>query len=663
MGSSLFESNPILRGRTNNLSLEQLKYFNRAKEIMRNNYINNFYSDYNLKVSLEQKSFEDSQRTEPIIEDISWIDYIYRQLDVISNVNEGITWTTDLANLLSKEIFTSENEFYSDFFYNEYYFQTSKGLDDDSINDNNEDFDDKRLMDLNIDNNNNNELDVTDYFGGSFMEINLNNFKSDPPTYKYYMKRKYLKKHIKIFKKHIFSNKHPINRVVDLFTRSFCRYIKTKMLNYNNSLKGQKLVGDAYEKEIKDFEKEITNSLRCFIMTIHTSLKLFYSTCIDYSCFNEEKDDLINLVTSLVFKTGTIYESIYNLYLQSFNHDVEVLQEKLSHLRTLRPKELEVKPKFCLDEDTLELQRTILNDKQKEKDKKENEKEKIENRKSEEKNKREENDLFQIKESEEEKYNEENEKSSINNIDNDNLKENNDINTNTNKEKQENNNNKDSYLLENFNDEMAIENKEAVYNGFLHLRNTINSFNKKKYLFPKIKNNLRDTLALNDKYIREVIDSGKLPLPFNSAIKLIRNIKNYKTPFEKVIILAAISDQITESVTNFWKSMVPYIKDTFLNIEAEELQAIFLYITIKSQMPELFVELKIISNFTTPNTRAFTICYNCIVMEASLEIISKMDITKEIGNREKQLKDLRKSIAVLTTQRLSRISRLSNPVN
>ncbi len=166
-------------------------------------------------------------------------------------------------------------------------------------------------------------------------------------------------------------------------------------------------------------------------------------------------------------------------------------------------------------------------------------------------------------------------------------------------------------------------------------------------------------MALNDKYILEAKNSGKLPIPFYSAINLLKNLKNYKTPFEKIVILAALSDQITESVSNFWSSMMNYIKNSFLFIEADEIMTIFVFIIIKSQMPELFVESKIINNFTTPSTRAFNISYNLTLLEASMETISKMENSKELANREKQLKEVRKSIAVLTTQRLSRLSRLS----
>ena len=152
-----------------------------------------------------------------------------------------------------------------------------------------------------------------------------------------------------------------------------------------------------------------------------------------------------------------------------------------------------------------------------------------------------------------------------------------------------------------------------------------------------------------------------MPMPYYSAVNLLKNLKNFKTPFEKIVILASLSDQITESVSTFWCSMMKYIKNSLLFIEADEIMAIFVFIVIKSQMPDLFIETKIITNFTTPSTRAFNISYNLTLLEASLETISKMDNIKEIGSREKQLKEVRKSIAVLTTQRLSRLSRISNP--
>ena len=665
----ILESNPIILGKKIKLSTQEQEYFQTVNGILRKRYHQNLYSDDNLKTSLEQKTFESNQFSQVQLEDISWIDYINRHLAVVLSRNENAFWARELDNALSNKVFVSENKYLSDFFYNEYYFETCPlKLDEKNENINNSISIDlsnhslktiKTLNDLSQ-NNAYDELDITDNLGGSYLEMNLDLSDPNDANYQYNMKRKHLKKYIKVFKEHIYDNpEHPICLVIILFVKYFCRYIKTKMDNFDNELKNQLLVGNNYEKNIKDFEKEITNNLREFIMVMHTSLKLFYSTCVDYSYFEEEKDDLFNLITSLIFRTGDLYENIFNLYSKSFSQEFEVLEGKLNDLQNLKPKDLNVQIKYCLDEDTLELQKNILKEKKNEKNQKENKEQNIQ-----EKNKQKENDLFQIKEDEEieDDNDKNNSKDNIitttKNMDIINTNDNNKININkeynkniiniTSKKDDED----DVYLLEKINDE-SIDTKDALS---MHLRNTVNCFNNKKYLFPKIRKNLRDTLAVNEQYIREVKNSGKLPIPYYSAINLFKHIRNYKTPFEKIIILAAINDQITESVTSFWNSMTKYVKNSFLMIEADEMMAIFAFIVIKSQMPEMLIESKIITNFTTPSTRAFNISYNLTLLDASIETINQMDSIKVKTDRNKELKDVRKSIAVFATQRLSRLS-------
>ena len=656
MGSFIFESNPTIFGSGKSFSKKEQEYFNRVNDLLKSNYEKNLYSMDNLEASLEQKYFNNKKQLKQnqIEEDISWIDYIYEHLDFVIANHNNIQWASELKTLLSREVFAYEYNFCSNFFYNEYSFNTCPEVISNSKKEiNNNIMERQPLLDINgikEGNNGYNELDITDNLGGSYLEVKMDNLDPNDPTVQYHMNRKKLKSYIHIFKDHIYNNKnHPINRVVFLFVNSFCKYINQNIKNFNNQLKNQLLVGDNYENNVKNFEEEITSYLQDFINVIHTSLKLFYSTCINYSCFKEEKDDLINLVTCLFFKTGKLYESIYSLYLMSYNHDSELLQEKLNDLKNVKPKDLGVQIKFCLDEDTLELQRSILKEKKKEKEDKTNIKDNYSKKESE---------LYQIKETEDEKENED---------DNDKSSKNNCI-INTAKESQNNINNikdeEDDYLLAKINEDFSVDFKmDALSGGFLHLRNTINSFNNKKYLFPKIRDNIRDTLTLNEQYIKEAKASGKLPVPYYSAINLLKNIKNYKTPFEKIVILAALSDQVMESVSTFWSSMQNYVKNTFLNIEADEIMSIFVFIVIRAQMPELFIESKIISNFTTPSTRAFNIAYNLTLMEASLETITKMENSKELSNKENQLKEVRKSIAILTTQRLSRLSRASVPGN
>ena len=191
------------------------------------------------------------------------------------------------------------------------------------------------------------------------------------------------------------------------------------------------------------------------------------------------------------------------------------------------------------------------------------------------------------------------------------------------------------------------------------VRNTIDSFNLKKFLYPKLHKKLRDTITEKNYSIIEVKSQGKLPIPYLSAIKLLSSIKKYKAPFEKIVIIAALSDQITEAASTFWADMEKYIKKDFLCIEGDELMAIFLFIIIKCQMPELIIFSKMIFNYTTPNTRSFNLSYNFSMIQASMQYIESLKNVKELLKDEKQLKEARNSLFAIEEQRLSKLSNAS----
>ena len=592
-----------------------------------------------------------------------------------------MTWAVELEELLLKESFLYKNSYLSDFFYKEYNLKTFPKVlnnnieyifDNELNNDNNTTK--KKKENLNKSTNSSqitngpyNELDVTSNLGGSYIDIKMDSLPPNDPTFKYVMDRKLVKEYIKIFKRHIYKDKkHPINRTIVLFNKTFSKFIKEHIDDFKEKRKDPDLINEDLQNSIKKFEERITKCLQEFILTMNCSLKLFYSTCINFSFFKEEKDDLINLVISLFFKTGKLYETLFELYSLSYNNEIEILQEKLIDLKNIKPKILEITDKYCLDEVTLELQSKIIKEKQKEKKDNNNEIE-IEDKKN--------NMLPSIKENDECIENEDDiiKKSRTSDqsdiipkfvFNNQNIKKEKEIKIYNKDDKisDEDDEDEGDYLLSKLKEEdismdMKIEGEMDI------LRKTINNFNSKKYLFPQIRNKIRDTLAQNEQYIQEAKSSGKLPMPYFSAINLLKKLHSFKTPFEKIIILAAINDQITESVMSFWSTMTKYIKSSFLFIEADELKAIFLYIFIQAQMPEIFVECKIITNFTTQQTRGFNISYNLSMTEASIEKIMEMKDTKEINKAEAELKEVKKSYAALATQRFSRLSRISMAEN
>ena len=607
------ESKPEIRGETPKISEEESNYFSRINTFLRDSYIKNLYSDENLKNSFELKSFTVAS-SHPPTEDVTWLEYITNYIED-TMYDHHYSWCSELLFFIKEQSFMSESKYDSTFFYNEFLIKTiPTSLYDEKDIDNDENIIEVDKVEnaynakqpINLE-----ELDITANLGGSYLDLNTDDLLPDDPTIQYQKRRKLVKKYIKIFKEHIYKNAdHPIMSIIIGFNRIFSKYINTNLKNLENQLKKREITPEQYVNNLSTFETEITTNLQKFIIRMHCTVKLFYSMVVDYTCFQDEKDDLLNMIITLFFKTGNLYEAVYELYNLAFSKQIQDMQDKLVNLKNVKPKNLDVQIKFCLDDDTLELQKKILKEKREEKDKKEGE---------EQSKKPEKNNLQIITEN----------------------KRHNSLDLGDEEEKED--------------DEEEDDNENApIFIGLAQFRNTINSFNNKKMMFPKLHNKLRDTIAIKDQYISEVKVAGKLPVPYLSAIKLLTTLKKYKAPFEKIVIIAAISDQITESATTFWSEMEKYIKKDFLSIEADEIMAIFLFIVIRSQMPEIIIFSKMITNFTTPGTRAFSISYNFTLLEASLEYLSSIRNLKElIKDDSEQLKDARKSLAGITNQRLS----------
>ena len=88
--------------------------------------------------------------------------------------------------------------------------------------------------------------------------------------------------------------------------------------------------------------------------------------------------------------------------------------------------------------------------------------------------------------------------------------------------------------------------------------------------------------------------------PYLNAINYLRQIDSYKVPLEKLTVIALISVIITDCVDKYWDSMKNNLAKKYLNIDADELMSIYLYIIYKLNMPSLYVHLDFIKYFTTP---------------------------------------------------------------
>ena len=639
MGALLkLESKPEIRGYSPNISSNESNYFSRVNELQRKYYLDNMYSNDNLDYSLLYKSFTANPIVPRNTGDITWLDYITNHIED----KLKYSWANELLIFINEQSFLFESKYDSIFFYNEYLIKTIPEIlmdKEDIDNDANIiEIDKFRTTKSAKKSNTLEELDVTANLGGSYLELDADELM-DELKVKFAKLRKPIKKYVKIFKKHIYKNyEHPLMCIIAKFNNSFCLYINNHLKNYENQFKNNEITLEEYNNILRTFETEITTNLQDFIEHMHCALKLFYSTVIDYNIIkNYEEDDLFNMITTIFFKTGNLYETINKLYNSAFSKEIQDLQDRLIHLKNVQPKNLDIQEKFCLDENTLELQENILRKKSEEKEKKE--------KGEKAKNKNEHMSL--VKKGGEElnlikEFDEENEED---------IDENNNINT----KPKENESNESGYMLEKI--ELNEENKDETDNNhsliFSSIRNSLNFLNNKKIMFPKLHNKLRDSMAIKDEHIIEAKSKGNLQMPYLRAIKLFTTLKKYKAPFEKVVILAGVFDQIMDNVISFWSEMKKYIKEDFLYMEPDERIVVFMFIIIQSQMPEIFIYNKMFTNFTSKQTKAFKISTFFAVVEASLEYIFKKDMNELEKDDMNQLKDVRITLAEMVNQRLS----------
>ena len=507
-----------------------LKAVKKGMKILSNKLENN---QNNIYKALEKKYFDkiiNFRKIQSIkdlnkLNNINWKNYILHYFNSRINENE---YFSNIFYDIQNESFLSENKYVSSAFFKEFElltepenleiidknlnFNDDKEIDKDEILTNNlkQITYNDNMKDINFSTSKINLSNLTVNLGGSF---NNENSIYDEVGLEYKMIRNRIKAIMKIWKRHLKNNDHPIRIVVSIYEKHFTHYI----IEEKKKLK---------KNEIKNFNDDIIEEIHKFILKCQSTLKLMYSQSFDFLCLSEEKDETINLITNCLFETGNLYDEIYNLYQIELAKNIEDYSKKIKVLENINPQNLNIPDKFCLNNLTEEYKNNL---------KKNN------------------NNEFTL--------------SGINNTDN-------------NKERNE-------------------------------ILNEINT-NKRTSVIEEI----------------EIKKEG-----YKSAINLLKGLKHKKTPFEKMMIIATISTEIIKCVNNYWKGMEHYISSTLLNITADELMAIFIFIVIKSQMSDLLIHKKIIFDFTTKNIKQSTIGYYNITLEGAVEYILNCAI-QELGFEE-----------------------------
>ena len=637
-----------------NKSKEKNSYYKLLNKTLKMKQDNNYNNINNINYCLLSKPFSYAHNLEPDIvldrENINWKNYLRLKLYYLSEDYDYI-WAKNLNNYIINKKFPNQYKYMSLFFYeefqilsipkltnfhdiNSYSFQNAKLFkkNKNEINNNSlerEDIDEQDNNSTNINNKNGYKTIINNIYGktkiqmsndllGSLASINFDDINSflieNEPTMKYKLGKAKLKEYIDIFKRHLCHKDHPINIILNKFSKEFSPVITKAISAYKNLN-----FTECFKKG-----EEIIHQLQEFMMILQVVIKLFYSKCISYEVFQDEKDEFLNLISFLVFNTGDIYKNTYELLKVINSEKIQNFEKQLNKFGELEPEDFRVEDKFCLNEITKdymnkyknnkikilnkkpEIKNRLLNSQNLNYNEKDNEYGEKENNKNNKYNFNIDNNFFDITNNtmpkskyinifgnDDESYNEKNniQKNLINtNINN--------LNINIEEEKNEKINNEDDNLNINLNINLTISEEETK--------------TKKNQFLLKFRRRYSSLDTHNENKNKE---------PYYEAIKTLKNISKCKTPLEKLVTMASISSIITDSIYEFWKPLNQLIIPSFLNVEADEVMKIFIYIVYNSKMSELFVHLDFIKYFTSSSTKTTMIGYYYTLLEGSLNLI------------------------------------------
>ena len=674
MGSIIFSSND------KNFDSVKSKYFNSLNQIINQHYESNITPkrlNANMSICFENKYFDgiySSEETQ-IQSYIEWLQYLYNYLSIEIGDKE---WAQEMIILLDDEQFLSENKYLSQFFFRDFFMSSEPNCIKESKNNTsvNNDIYEEASYEMRTSINNSNMMRA---LGGSIgpnaaiddetdNDINLTINADSDSKYKSY--RNKVKKYIEIFREHIINKDHPINRVIQIFEKVWVKYIRERTEKIKN-------------KNLNDIDKEnaislidnLTRELQNFIIKIQICLKLFYCRAINYACFVNEKDELMNLITTLFFKTGKIYETVFELQRIKLTEEVDDMTKKYRQLYNISPQQLGIKQQFCLNEETLTMQESILMKEEKQIDMNIKAKEGQKDKSSLDINIKGVTSIY-FNDDQGDKKKIQSQLTKIRKMkkifpkhyiyNSNNIKVDIDFDHDDNNIIPESILNKPSYvndeglltpILPKSRESMELDYKILMPNNPSRITYAPNMSNKKDILFND-NDDLREMDSVNNdnEIIRDnTVDGRKTLSPFNfikvfncvkftkesgnqldirypyeTAIHLLKQIEKYKAPFEKMLIFANLGNEITSCVNDFWKDMEEYVKGDLLGVEAEQLMTIFIFILLKAQINDIVVHCKIIQLFTTSVIKSSMIGYYYSNAEASVTYIKNLKNIKEL---------------------------------
>ena len=601
----------------------KVSYYNYMKKVLKNNYDENYSSLFNKNFGFQKNKFIQRKLSKnnnaQINYYLNWKNYLLEKLKSYNSKS----WNYALYNSLINDEFNTINEF---LYQNEIFFEEFSVLnmpkslekidkkntelnkdnvlypfDSDEIKNASNDisFDmtnEDRKSDCGIINNIENSNDKEQISYHLTLDIKNESIESnlvENPKYEVKYNINQIKKYCRIILKQLKDKFHPINIIIKKFTDIFVPYLNNKM--------------NKHKDELDKVKNRIIKDLQYFIEIMQVTLKLFYINSINYKFFVSERDEFINIISYILFnqkreKSYIFYDSIFKLFQYSNRKKSNELEQKIKKFGKLTPREAGVCQKFCLDEESELFFEEYKNNKNKKEIK---EKSRITN-------------YFEKK------------IVIINKNDDDDDIIENEINIDKqifNERKLTKPNDKKSNNTTNINN-----NEESSSYSFQEFAIKFNSYNEyQEKLKEKLEESLNfifNTVSTQPSEKEKNFQKNKFNLiPYSNAIEYMKTIVNYKVPIEKLTIIALTSIAITKCVDEYWKKEKD-LPPKFLNIDADEIMSIYLYIIYNMNLPSIFTELDFIQHFTTDISKKSMVGYYYTTLRGCLDFIMKAE-TKE----------------------------------
>ena len=415
----------------------------------------------------------------------------------------------------------------------------------------------------------------------SFLSENILDEKNQNKYFSYQVR-----KHIDLIRRQLDNPKHPIYLIIKKFSEIYFDYLNKCYDKVKNNEDINKKTKDSVIKDIQDF-----------IDIIAIALKLFYMKSINYDYFEHEKDEFINLVCQILFNQKNFEKELFKFFELSNKEKQSQFKQKKKVLGDITPKDVGISIKFRLDKETENFKKN-------------------------------------------------------NNYGNESIKEETgivkyfkDLDIEVEEKLRR------SFRIEVGELEMVSSfNDQRKMNLFVSDRSRAESIDKNFIYKPKKKNNKRESTESissykefsekynNSSFFSEFdikIEKDDIHNPYGKAIEFIELIKYYKTPLEKLTIIALESALITKSVNSFWKEQ-KNLPNNFLRIDADELLSIYLYIICKMNTDTIFTQLDYIQNFIGLASKQSLVGYFYTTVEGCIKFLISAKSKENLAYNKEQ---------------------------